>query len=188
LEDKNRTIALIGEINETLVLETIKDMEDMLREDSKAPIKVMVNSGGGHFNDGMALFDCFTLAEAPIHTYAIGTVYSSAFCAYIGGCERYALPNSVFLLHPPRWSNEVDSTPTTMFDVASFARRQFEHSTRIMAERLGIPEDEFTTIALAESFFVADDAKEIGIVHNILTSFPFWQAITDPVENDSEAD
>ncbi len=99
---KTRTIIIAGEINQKLV-EQVAQQLFLLASDSDAPIKVFINSQGGHVESGDTIYDLFKFVKPRIITIGTGWVASAAITIYLGAEkeDRYSLPNTRYLIHQP---------------------------------------------------------------------------------------
>jgi ATP-dependent Clp protease protease subunit len=102
LFNKNRTIFLVGEIEEELVTSVISQLL-YLDSVSDEQITMLINSPGGVITDGFSLVDVMRTISSPVRTVCIGQAASMG--AFILSCgtkgQRYALPNSRILFHQP---------------------------------------------------------------------------------------
>jgi ATP-dependent protease ClpP protease subunit len=86
----------------------------MMSKISKKPIKVYINSGGGSIYAGMQFINAMIAAQkrgVKFKCYVTGIAMSMAFQIYTYCDQRYALPFSLLLWHPPRISGIDALTP-----------------------------------------------------------------------------
>ncbi|MES1174158.1 MAG: ATP-dependent Clp protease proteolytic subunit [Myxococcales bacterium] len=97
-----RTVLIFGEINMPLA-ERVSAQLLALASENGEPIRVVVNSPGGHVESGDTIYDVLRFIEPEVTILGTGWVASagaSIFCA--APRERpLALPNTRFLLHQP---------------------------------------------------------------------------------------
>lgn len=99
---KTRTVLVAGGVDDKLAEKVIAQLL-ILEADSHDPIRVIVTSQGGHVDSGFAIHDMLRFVESPVVTIGAGWVASIAVPILFGATKenRYALPNTRFLLHQP---------------------------------------------------------------------------------------
>ena len=99
---ESRTILIFGEINMKLAKEITAQLV-ALDAASNDPIKVVVNSPGGHVESGDTIHDMLRFVSSPIRMIGTGWVASAGALIYLAGDKdnRFCLPNTRFLLHQP---------------------------------------------------------------------------------------
>ncbi len=99
---KTRSIIISGEINQALV-ERVAQQLFILQDDSDDPIKVFINSQGGHVESGDTIYDLLHYVKPPVVMIGTGWVASAAITIYLGASKsnRYSLPNTRYLIHQP---------------------------------------------------------------------------------------
>ena len=99
---ESRTILLFGEINMDVAREITKQLL-VLDAESNDPIKLYINSPGGHVESGDTIFDMIRFVNSPVKVIGTGWVASAGALIYaaVDKDNRYSLPNTRFLLHQP---------------------------------------------------------------------------------------
>jgi ATP-dependent Clp protease protease subunit len=99
---KSRTVLLFGEINDK-VARSITAQLVALSSDSDKPIRMFINSPGGHVESGDTIFDMIRFVRAPVHVIGTGCVASAGALIFIAAKKehRFCLPNTRFMLHQP---------------------------------------------------------------------------------------
>lgn len=99
---KARTIIISGEINQRLAAHVSAQLLALAAE-SNDPIRIFVNSQGGHVEAGDTIHDMIRFVDAPIHIVGTGWVASAGALIFVSvpTKDRYCLPNTRFLLHQP---------------------------------------------------------------------------------------
>ncbi len=99
---KTRTVLVNGEVDQELAEKVISQLL-VLNAESHDPIRVIINSQGGHVDSGFAIHDLMHFIESPIITIGAGWVASIAVPILFGADKesRYSLPNTRFLIHQP---------------------------------------------------------------------------------------
>jgi ATP-dependent Clp protease protease subunit len=99
---KQRTITLFGEINQE-VAEKVTQALLFLDHESNDPIKVIINSQGGHVESGDTIFDMIRFVKSKVYVIGTGWVASAGALIYSAPPKknRLSLPNTRFMLHQP---------------------------------------------------------------------------------------
>ena len=97
----DRIIVLGTEINGEVANIVTSQMMYLNQVDSKADIKLFINSPGGSVIDGLAIYDIMNWVEPDVATYAMGMAASMGSIILSSGAKgkRYALPNSKVMIH-----------------------------------------------------------------------------------------
>lgn len=100
---KARTILLTGGIDDKTA-RRVSERLLALGSDSTEPILLVVSSPGGHVESGDMIHDMIKFVPAPVKVLGTGWVASIGALIYSAAKKenRFALPNTRFLLHEPR--------------------------------------------------------------------------------------
>ncbi len=99
---ESRTVLIFGEIN-MKVAERVTAQLLALDQDGDDPIRVVINSPGGHVESGDTIHDMLAFVSSPVKVVGTGWVASAGAHIFLGAEKqnRYCLPNTRFLLHQP---------------------------------------------------------------------------------------
>lgn len=99
---KQRTVTLFGEINMKVAREFTEKLL-VLAGESDDPIKVILNSPGGHVESGDTIFDIIRFVTPRVKIVGTGWVASAGALIYSAPPkeDRFCLPNTRFMLHQP---------------------------------------------------------------------------------------
>ncbi len=99
---ETRTLTIFGEIDMKLAQELTQKLL-ILDVDSQDPIKIFINSPGGHVESGDTIYDMIRFVKSPVKIIGTGWVASAGALIYAAAERenRYSLPNTRFLLHQP---------------------------------------------------------------------------------------
>jgi ATP-dependent Clp protease protease subunit len=97
-----RTVLVFGEVT-TAMAESVCAQLLALAERSHDPIRVVINSQGGHVESGDTIHDLIRFIRSPVHMLGTGWVASAGALIFAAARRenRRALPNTRFLLHQP---------------------------------------------------------------------------------------
>lgn len=100
---RSRTVMIFGEITSELALATTAQLLALANE-SDEPIRVVIHSPGGHVEAGDTIHDVLRFIRPEVKMIGTGWVASAGALIYVAARpeNRFALPNTRFLLHQPR--------------------------------------------------------------------------------------
>jgi ATP-dependent Clp protease protease subunit len=98
----SRSIIISGEINQALA-EKITTQLLILQEMGDEPIKLFINSQGGHVESGDTIHDMIKFVKPRVIVIGTGWVASAGITIYLGADkqDRYSLPNTRYMIHQP---------------------------------------------------------------------------------------
>jgi ATP-dependent Clp protease protease subunit len=139
-------------------------------EDSDRDIFMYINSPGGVVYAGLAIYDTMQHIKPDVSTVCMGFCGSMATILLAGGAagKRLALPNSTVHMHPAGMQNLGGYAP----DVEIHARellRLHERNFDILANHTGQPVEKIREDFSRDRFFNAQQAKEYGLVDEVLS-------------------
>lgn len=166
---KDRIILLSGEIDDQLANSVVAQLLFLAAEDSEKDIYLYINSPGGSVTSGMAIFDTMNYVAPNVSTICIGMAASMAAFLLASGekGKRYALPNSEILIHQPLGGAQGQATEIQI--AAEHIIRIRERMNKILSEKTGKPVDQIKLDTERDKYMFAEEAKEYGIIDDILT-------------------
>lgn len=98
----SRSIIISGEINQALA-EKVTTQLLILQEMSDEPIKLFINSQGGHVEAGDTIHDMIKFVKPRVIVIGTGWVASAGITIYLAANkeDRYSLPNTRYMIHQP---------------------------------------------------------------------------------------
>ena len=164
---KARTILLTGGID---FMQARRVCERLLALSSAStdPILLVLSSPGGHVESGDMIHDMIKFVPAPVKILGTGWCASAGALIYAAAKKenRYALPNTRFLLHEPRGGVGGQAT-----DVEIQAReiiKMRERLNRIFAEATGKSYEKIKEDTDRDFWMSASEAVEYGLVGKIV--------------------
>lgn len=169
---KDRVIFLGSAIDDTVANTVIAQLLFLAAEDPDKDISLYINSPGGSITAGMAIYDTIQYIKPDVSTIAIGMAASMGSFLLTAGTKgkRYALPNSEIMIHQP-----LGGTQGQASDIEIHAKRIIEMKNKlnqILSERTGQPIEKLQKDTDRDNFLTAEDAKEYGIIDEIITNAP----------------
>jgi len=166
---KDRIIFLGTAIDDTVANLVVAQLLFLEAEDPDKDISLYINSPGGSISAGLAIYDTLQVIRPDVSTICVGLAASmGAFLLAAGEKgKRFALPNAEIMIHQPSGGTQGQAT-----DIEIHARRIIsmkESLNRILAERTGQPLDRIQKDTERDYFMSASEAKEYGIIDDILS-------------------
>ncbi|MBX7104818.1 MAG: ATP-dependent Clp protease proteolytic subunit [Gemmataceae bacterium] len=151
---------------------TIQKMLFLAYENKNQEINMYINCPGGSVTATLAIYDTMQFLECPINTYCMGLAASGAAIILVAGTKgkRFALPHSKIMIHQP-WGQvggQVSDIEIQANEIVKDRRKLDE----IMQKHTGQPVDVITRETERDRYFNAIEAKEFGLVDEILTRIP----------------
>lgn len=139
--------------------------------DSERQISMYINSPGGSFTALTAIYDTMRWIKPDIQTVCLGQAASAAALLLAAGTKgkRLALPNSRILIHQPATEGGYGQSSDLEIQAREIMRIRslMEH---MLATDTGQSVEKVSRDVERDKFLTAEEAKEYGIVDDILTS------------------
>ncbi len=166
---KTRSIIISGEVNQKLAEKVIHQLL-FLQEISDDPIKVFINSQGGHVESGDTIYDMFKFVKPRIIAIGTGWVASAGITIFLGAAknDRYSLPNTRYLIHQP--AGGVYGSAADIKIEAEEIVKMRKRVNRIISEETGQPLEKVEADTERNYWMSATEAKEYGIVNKIISA------------------
>ena len=167
---KNRTVLLFGEISMKLAQAISAQLLALAADDDKKPIRLVINSPGGHVEAGDTIHDMIRFVGAPVKVIGTGWVASAGAHIYLAAKKenRFALPNTRFLLHQP--SGGAGGQAVDIDIEAREIIKMRDRLNEIIAKETGQPIEKVERDTERNFWMSAEEAKEYGLVAKIIDS------------------
>jgi ATP-dependent Clp protease, protease subunit len=167
---EERIIFLGVQIDDASANDVMAQLITLESIDPDRDILMYINSPGGSMTSMMAIYDTMQYIQPDIQTFCLGQAASAAAVLLAAGTKgkRMALPNSRILIHQPA----VESGYGQSSDLEIQAREILRMRTameRVIAQHTGRDEDQVRRDVERDKFFTAEEAKEYGLVDEVLT-------------------
>ena len=166
---KGRTVLVFGEIDMRLA-ERVTAQLLALSSESNEPIKVVINSPGGHVESGDTIHDMIRYCGSQVKVIGTGWVASSGAHIFLGAHKenRFCLPNTRFLLHQPMGG--VRGQASDIQIEAEEIVKMRERVNRMIAKETGQPYEKVVKDTQRNFWMSAEQAVEYGVVSKIISS------------------
>lgn len=139
----------------------------------RKPIKIIVDCGGGYLSVSETISNIIKMSKTPVYGIALGQVASGASVIYLSCHKRYALPNSVFVLH----KGSCSGVSGTYDEIVAFARdyeKQIETLIDFYIQNTKYTEEEIIENIQTDWYIRTEEASEKGIVNEIITDIDLF--------------
>ena len=166
---KSRTIIISGEINQPLAEKVCAQLL-ILEEMSNDPIKIFINSQGGHVESGDTIHDMIKFVKPRVIMIGTGWVASAGITIYLAADKenRYSLPNTRYMIHQPLGGFNGQAT-----DIGIEAKEILKVRQRIntiISEATGQPIEKVNKDTDRNYWLNAEEALDYGIINKIISS------------------
>ncbi|MBM4072120.1 MAG: ATP-dependent Clp protease proteolytic subunit [Planctomycetes bacterium] len=169
---KDRIIFLQGAIDDAAANVIVAQMLFLQFDDPKADIHLYINSPGGSVTAGLSIYDTMQYITCDVATYCIGQAASMGAVLLTAGTrgKRNALPNARVMIHQPLAGTE-GTTTEILLHLKEFQRLK-KALNDILLKHTGQTLDKVEKDTDRDKFMSAMEAKEYGIVDNVLERLP----------------
>ncbi len=166
---KERIIFLTGPVEDTVASLITAQLLYLEAENPKKEISMYINSPGGVVTSGMAIYDTMQFVRPSVSTLCIGQAASMGSLLLAAGEEgkRYALPNARIMVHQPSGGFQGQASDIELHAKEILAMR--ERLNLVYAKHTGQPVKEIAKALDRDNFMTADNAKEFGIIDEVIT-------------------
>lgn len=167
---ESRTIIISGEINQELAAKVSTQLL-ILQGISDEPIKIFLNSQGGHVESGDTIHDMIKFVKPKVIMIGTGWVASAGITIYLAAEKenRYSLPNTRYMIHQP--SGGVQGQTTDFAIEAKEILRIKDRIAGIISDATGKPLEEVQNNIDRNYWMNANEAVEYGIVNKIISKY-----------------
>lgn len=166
---KSRTIVISGEINQSLAEKVVTQLL-ILEEMGNDPIKIFINSQGGHVEAGDTIHDMIKFITPKVIMIGTGWVASAGITIYLAADKenRYSLPNTRYMIHQPLGG--FNGPATDIGIEAEEILRVRKRINKIISEATGQPLERVVKDTDRNYWLSSDDAVTYGIVNKIISN------------------
>jgi ATP-dependent Clp protease protease subunit len=169
---KDRIIFLLGEVDDESANLIVAQMLYLQFEDPKADIHMYINSPGGSVTAGMSIYDTMRYISCDVQTYCIGIAASMGATLLAAGTKskRNILPHGEVMIHQVLGGFRGQATDIQIR--TAHLLRTKKQMNEILAQLTGQALERIEKDTDRDNFLSAREAKEYGLVDNILERMP----------------
>lgn len=165
---KDRIIFLGTPVNDAVASSIVAQMLFLESEDPEKDINLYINSPGGVVSAGFAIYDTMQYVKCEVATTCVGMAASMGAVLLAGGAagKRNLLPNSRVMIHQPLGG--VRGQASDIEIEAQEILRIKKLISEVLASHSGKSVDEVMEDTDRNKWMAAEEAKEYGLVDNIM--------------------
>lgn len=169
---RDRIIFLQGAVDDDSANLIVAQMLFLQFDDPKADIHLYINSPGGSVTAGLSIYDTMQYVSCDVATYCIGQAASMGAVLLTAGAKgkRNSLPHSRIMIHQPLAGME-GTTSEIMIRLKEYQRLK-KMLNEILIRHTGQTLDRIEKDTDRDTFLSSQEAKEYGIVDNVLERVP----------------
>lgn len=175
IDIKNRTIYLVGDIVDGVVESIVQQLNYLSSPKhcpttAMDPIKMVINSLGGHDDMMLYLYDTMVNCGAPIYTIGTGLVCSAATLILVAGDKSFATENCMFMTHKGKSSLMGDEDEITA--QAEFNKKMNDKYWKLMGRHTLYSGQKWYTRSKSagENWMDIPDMLKAGVIEAIVPS------------------
>jgi len=165
---QDRIIFLGEEIDADVASKVIASLLYLDKKDKVKEIVVYINSPGGDFSSGMAIYDMFQFISAPIKTICIGQACSAAADLLAAGTKgkRLCMPHAEIMIHS--FQAELAGSNKDIQLEYKWLQRQHVRSVELLARHTGQTIDKVAKDCERDKYMDAEEALAYGMIDKII--------------------
>jgi ATP-dependent Clp protease protease subunit len=166
---ESRTILVTGGISDKTAQAVCAQLFALAAK-SDEPILMVISSPGGHVESGDMIHDTMKFIKPRVIVLGSGWVASAGALIYVGAdkADRYALPNTRFLLHQP--SGGAGGMASDIEIQVREMRNMRRRLNQIFADATGQTLERVETDTDRDFWLSAEDAVTYGLCGKVITS------------------
>lgn len=166
---KDRIIFLGTPIDDTVANLIMAQLLHLESDDPDKDVFLYINSPGGSITSLFAIYDTMQYIRPDVNTVCMGMAASAAAVLLAGGApkKRFALPHARVMLHQPHGGAQGQASDIEI--QAKLIVQMREQLNQILADHTGQDYEKISQDTERDYWMLADEAKEYGVVDDILT-------------------
>ncbi|MFE4714660.1 MULTISPECIES: ATP-dependent Clp endopeptidase proteolytic subunit ClpP [Bacillales] len=167
---KDRIIFLSNAIDDDVANLVIAQLLFLAADDPEKDIHLYINSPGGSVTAGMGIYDTMQHIKPDVSTICVGMAASMGSLLLTAGApgKRFALANSEVMIHQPLGG--VQGQASDIWIHTDWILKTRQKLNQIYVDRTGQPLEKIERDTDRDNFMSAEEAKEYGLIDQVLTS------------------
>ena len=169
---KDRIIFIGTPVDDVISNLVIAQLLFLQMEEPDKDINVYINTPGGSVTAGLAIYDTMQFVKPAVATYCVGQASSMGALLLAAGTKgkRFALPNSRIMIHQP-WGGVQGAAADISIQAREILRLR-ERLNELLSKHTSQPLEKIQRDSDRDYFMSADEAKEYGLVDEVIYSKP----------------
>jgi len=178
---KDRIIIVNSQVEPNMASLIVAELIHLASEDAERDIHLYIMSPGGSVHAGLAIYDTMQQIKPDVCTYAVGLTASMGTLLLTGGTagKRFALPNATIHMHQA--ASGIEGAASDMEIAAREIIRMQTLIRSIFVRHTGQPLERIARDFDRDFWLNADQAKEYGLVDEVVGHIPTAEAAKGPV-------
>lgn len=166
----DRIIFLGEDVNDTTAGLIVAQLLFLEGQNPDKDISLYINSPGGSITAGLAIYDTMRYIRCDVSTICIGAAASFGSFLLAGGTKgkRFSLPNAEIMIHQPAISGGMKGQASDIKIISDHMLKTKQRLNKIYAENTGQPIEQIEKDTDRDNFMSAVEAKEYGIIDEIV--------------------
>lgn len=166
----DRIVFLGEEITRDSANLVIAQLLHLESQDPDKDISLYIDSPGGEVYAGLGILDTMNFIKPDVSTICVGMAASMASVLLASGAKgkRFALPNSMVLIHQPLSGAQGQQTDIQI--VANETKWIRDHLNQILSDATGQPVEKINADTERDNYMRAAEAQAYGLVDQVITS------------------
>jgi ATP-dependent Clp protease, protease subunit len=166
---ETRTVLVFGGIDQKLA-QSVSAQLLYLDHVSHDPIRIFINSPGGHVESGDTIHDMISYLQSPVAVIGTGWVASAGTHIFLGAPKerRFCLPNTRFLIHQP--SGGAQGRAGDIAIQAQEIVKMRERLAQVISARTGQPVERVRDDIEKDYWMSTEEAIDYGILGKVIRS------------------
>jgi ATP-dependent Clp protease, protease subunit len=166
---ETRTVLIFGGIDQKLA-QSVSAQLLYLDHVSHDPIRIFINSPGGHVESGDTIHDMISYLQSPVAVIGTGWVASAGTHIFLGAPKerRFCLPNTRFLIHQP--SGGAQGRAGDIAIQAQEIVKMRERLAQVISARTGQPVERVRDDIEKDYWMSTEEAIDYGILGKVIRS------------------
>lgn len=156
-----------GEIDADVSQRAIKGLHLLTASATDKPISIYLNSFGGCWFNGMAIYDAIKACPCHVSITVVGSAMSMGSIILQAADTRLIYPNATIMVHDG-YETRVGDIPQTFVNWADFSKKMRNVMYHIYSERSGRKPSFWRQKCRADLILSAKESKELGLVDGII--------------------
>ena len=165
---KERVVFLVGAIEDNVANLIVAQLLFLESENPDKDIHLYINSPGGSVSAGLAIYDTMQFIKPDVSTMCVGQAASMGALLLLGGAaeKRFCQPHSRVMIHQPLGGYQGQASDIDIHAKEILKTR--EQLNKIMSYHTGKPIDIIQLDTERDRFMNADEAKEYGLIDDVI--------------------
>jgi ATP-dependent Clp protease protease subunit len=169
---RERVVFLVGPVNDQTANLVVAQLLFLESENPDKDISFYINSPGGSVSAGMAIYDTMNFIKPDVSTLCTGMAASMGAFLLSAGAKgkRFSLPHSKIMIHQPLGGMQGQASDIEIH--ANEILKTRATLNKILADKTGQPLERIERDTERDYFLSADEAKEYGLVDQVIAKRP----------------